>query len=107
MSLQNKKEILMDIVKNDYPGYWVEKKEILTYLQDIQELRNTLAHSIIDVSDDALSRPIEEGVGFIQWRKGKPITNIEFEDFEARAGTVISTLSDIKQLLPFKEKSIA
>ena len=107
LSLQKKKEILIDIVKNDYPGYWEENKEILTYLQNIQELRNKLAHSIIDVSDDALSRPIEEGVGFVQWRKGTPITDREFEDFEVKAHTVISTLSDIKRLLPFKENPIA
>ncbi len=104
LSLQKKKLILIDIVKNDYPSYWEENKEALTYLQNIQEVRNILAHSVVDVSDDALSRPIEEGVGFVQWRKGKPITDREFEDLEVRANTVLSTLSEIKQLLPFKEK---
>ncbi len=107
LSLQKKKEILIDIVKNDYPRYWEENKEILTDLQNIQEFRNKLAHSIIDVSDDALLRPIEEGVGFVQWREGKPITDREFEDLEVRANMVSSTLLDIKRLLPFKERPIA
>ena len=107
LSLQKKKEILIDIVKNDYPRYWEENKEILTYLQNIQEVRNKLAHSVIDVSDEALSRPIEKGVGFVQWRKGEPITDREFEDFEVRANTVNSTLSGIKNLLPFKETPMA
>ena len=107
LSLQKKKEILIDIVKNDYPRYWEENKEILTYLQNIQEVRNKLAHSVIDVSDEALSRPIEEGVGLVQWRKGAPITDREFEDLEVRANMVISTLSVIKGLLPFKEKPMA
>ena len=62
---------------------------------------------MIDVSDEALSRPIEEGVGFVQWKKGKPITDREFENLEVRANMVISTLSDIKNLLPFKETPIA
>ena len=31
----------------------------------------------------------------------------EFEDLGVRANTVMSTLSDIKRLLPFKEKPIA
>lgn len=104
LSLQRKKEILIDIVKIDYPRYWEENKETLNNLQDIQELRNKLAHSVIDVSDEALARPIEEGVGFIQWREGKPITDREFEDLEVKANMVIGTLSDIKQLLPFKER---
>ena len=107
LSLQRKKEILIDIVKNDYPRYWEENKQFLTDLQNIQELRNKLAHSVIDVSDDALARPIEEGVGFVQWGKDKPITDREFEDWEVRANMVSSTLSDIKRLLPFKEKPIA
>lgn len=107
LSLQRKKEILIDIVKNDYPRFWEEHKQFLMDLQNIQELRNKLAHSILDVSDEALSRPIDEGVGFVQWKKGEPITDAEFEDWEVRANMVSSTLSDIKDLLPFKEKPIA
>jgi len=61
-----KKEILIEIVKADYPRYWEENKEFLNSLQRIQEFRNKLAHSVLDVSDDALERPLEEGVGFIQ-----------------------------------------
>ncbi len=104
LSLQKKKEILIDIVKNDYPKYWEDNKEILTDLQTIQEFRNKLAHSVVDVSDEALLRPIEEGVGFVQWREGKPITDREFEDLEVRASMVMSALMDIKQLLPFIQK---
>ena len=107
LSLQNKKEILIDIVKNDYPNFWEENKEVLTNLQIIQEFRNKLAHSVLDVSDEALMRPIEEGVGFVQWKKGRPITDKEFEDLEVKANMVSSILVDIKQLLPFKEKPIA
>ena len=107
LPLQKKKEILIEIVKNDYPRYWEENREFIKYLQNIQEVRNILAHSVIDVSDEALARPIEEGVGFVQRRKGKPITDREFEDLGVRANTVMSTLSDIKRLLPFKEKPIA
>jgi len=107
LSLQKKKEILIEIVRNDYPLYWEENKEILDHLHDIQEFRNKLAHSTIDVSDEALSRPIEEGVGFIQWRKGKPITDKEFEDLEVKANMVHATLADIRSLLPFKQKPVA
>jgi hypothetical protein len=107
LSLQRKKEIRVDIVKNDYPRYWEEHKQFFMDLQNIQELRNKLAHSIVDVSDEALSRPIYEGVGFVQWEKGEPITDAEFEDWEVRANMLVSTLSDIKRLLPLKEKPIA
>ncbi len=104
LSLQKKKEILIDIVKHDYPRYWEKNKEFFTCLQEIQEFRNKLAHSVIDVSDEALARPIEEGVGFVQWRKGQPITDKEFENLEVEANMVLGTLGDIKRLLPFKEK---
>ncbi len=106
LSLQKKKEILIEIVKNDYPRYWEEHKQFLHDLKNIQEFRNKLAHSILDVSDEALARPIEEGVGFVQWKKGEPITDDEFQDWEVRANMLSSTLSDIKRLLPFKETPI-
>lgn len=104
LSLQKKKEILIDIVKNDYPKYWEKHTEFLKSLQDIQEFRNKLAHSVLDTSNEALSRPLEEGIGFVQWNSGEPITNEEFDNWQVRANTVISILSDIKRLLPFKEK---
>ena len=103
-SLQKKKEILIEIVKKDYPRYWEENKEFLNSLQQIQEFRNKLAHSVLDVSDEALQRPLEEGVGFIQWKNGAPITDAQFQDWEVKANMLSSTLSDIKRLLPFKEK---
>jgi hypothetical protein len=46
-------------------------------------------------------------VGFIQWQKGNPITDDEFQEWEVKANMLSSTLSDIKSLLPFKEKPIA
>ncbi len=107
LSLQKKKEILIEIVKNDYPRYWEENKKFLTDLQQIQEFRNKLAHSVLDVSDDALARPLEDAVGFVQWKKGVPITDEEFQEWEVRANMLSSTLSDIKRLLPFKEKPLA
>jgi hypothetical protein len=106
LSLQKKKEILIEIVKADYPRYWEEKKEFLNSLEQIQEFRNKLAHSVLDVSDEALERPLEKGVGFVQWKKGVPVTDEEFQEWEITANMLSSTLLDIKRLLPFKEKSI-
>lgn len=76
-------------------------------MQNIQEFRNKLAHSVVDVSDEALARPLDEGVGFVQWKKGTPITENEFQDWEVRTSMVNSKLSEIKRLLPYKEKPIA
>lgn len=104
LSLQKKKEILIEIVKADYPRYWEKNKVFLDGLQQIQELRNKLAHSVLDVSDEALARPAEEGVGFIQWQKGAPITESEFQEWEVKANMLSSALSSIKHLLPYKEK---
>ena len=107
LSLQKKKEILIEIVKVDYPRYWEEDKEFLISLQDIQEFRNKLAHSVLDVSDEALARPLDEGVGFVQGKKGSPITDKEFQEWEVKVNMLRSTLIDIKRLLPFKESPIA
>lgn len=106
LSLQKKKEILIEIVKSDYPKYWKDNKEFLNSLQQIQEVRNKLAHSVLDVSEEALKRPLEEGVGFVQWKKGSPMTDDEFQEWEVKANMLSSTLSDIKRLLPFKERPI-
>ena len=106
-SSRAKKDILVKIVKRDYPRYWDENKTILKDMDDIMTFRNKLAHSIIDVSADALSRPIEEGIGFIDWKEAEPITDKQFNDWEVKANMVTGCLSDIKRLLPFKEKPIS
>lgn len=107
LSLNSKKEILIEMVKKDYPRYWEAHGQFLLDLQKIQEFRNKLAHSVVDVSEAALSRPLVEGIGFVQWKQGQPITDQEFEEWEMRTNAVHSTLSDIKRLLPFKERPIA
>ena len=105
MSLEEKRNLLIEILKNDYPKYWEENaSELLKDLHEIQLFRNKLAHSIIDVSDEALARPLEEGVGFTQWKKGAPITEREFDQWCVRTNMVSSSLKEIKMLLPFRER---
>lgn len=103
MSLEEKRSILVAIVKEDYPSYWEEHASFLNDIQQLQGFRNKLAHSVLDVSDEALSRPIEAGVGFIQWKAGAPVTQSEFDDWCVRANMVLGTLNEIRMLLPFKE----
>ncbi|HAD30542.1 MAG TPA: hypothetical protein DCE77_03090 [Methylophaga sp.] len=107
ISLQKKKEILIEIVKTDYPIYWEQNREFLNNIQQIQEFRNKLAHSVLDVSDEALMRPLDEGVGFVQWNKGAPITDNEFQVWDVKANMLLSTLLEIKRLLPFKQSRLA
>lgn len=103
MSLEEKRNLLMAIVKADYPSYWKEHAEFLQDIQQLQVFRNKLAHSIIDVSDEALSRPLESGVGFVQWKGGAPVTERELDDWCVRANMALGTLKELKMLLPFKE----
>ncbi|MBI2256182.1 MAG: hypothetical protein HYU58_16285 [Proteobacteria bacterium] len=103
MPLEGKRAVLIEIVKGDYPRYWAKNKDFLTDLQKIQEFRNKLAHSILDVSEKALARPIEEGIGFVQWQAGKPMTEIEFNEWEVRANMALGTIKELEKLLPFKE----
>lgn len=103
MSLDRKKKLLVKIVKADYPIYWNEHNDILKKIDDLQEFRNALAHSIVDVSDEALERPLEEGVGFVQWRSGVPVTEEVFQSYEVIANMVSGAIRDIKHMLPYKE----
>lgn len=104
LSLNAKKDILVKIVKNDYPSYWDKNSDILKTLDEILQFRNKLAHSVVDVSEEALARPIDKGIGFIEWKEGEPVTDADAEEWEVKANMVLSCLSDIKRLLRFKEK---
>ena len=107
LSLEKKKRILIEVVKRDYPYYWNENKETLRDLQKIQEFRNKLAHSVIDTTDEAIAKPINLGVSFVGWNDGIPVTEIDVQEWKARAIDVASKLSEIKSLLPFKERPVA
>ncbi|MCX5701702.1 MAG: hypothetical protein NTW64_01825 [Candidatus Omnitrophica bacterium] len=102
-NLNRKKGILIRIVQADYPHYWEENQEVLSAFQKVIELRNKLAHSIVDVSEEALARPIKEGIGFTDLDDGRPITEQEFNDWDIKANMIHSCLRDIKRLLPFKQ----
>jgi hypothetical protein len=65
--------------------------------------RNKLAHSVVDVSEQALARPLDEGIGFIEWKEGEPISDAEFEEWESKCEMVGSCLAEISALLPFQE----
>jgi len=106
MSLEEKRSLLIVIVKRDYPNYWKDHQKFLQDLQQLQEFRNKLAHSVLDVSDEALARPLEDGVGFLEWKKGVPITEQELDEWCARAQMVGSTLAGIKMLLPYKQHAV-
>ena len=99
LSLQRKKEIIIEIMKHEFPFWWDENKKLLSNFDEIQQFRNKLAHSIVDVSEEALLRPIDQGVGFVQWKQGQPVTDKEFEDMEVKANMIGSALAGIKQLL--------
>ena len=103
LSLRNKKGVLMSIIKKDYPRFLEENREALNALDEIAQFRNQLAHSTIDVSESALKRPIEEGIGFIGWKAGKPLTELEFQSWEVKANMIHSCLSTLASILPFKD----
>jgi hypothetical protein len=102
--LRRKRDVLFRIVKNDYPRYWENNREHLTCFDEVADFRNKLAHCILDMSDDALERPIEEGIAFIDRDGSEPITETDFNNMEVKANMISSCLEDIKRLLPYKEK---
>jgi len=103
LSLEQKKALLIKIIKKDYPRFYKENQRILKDLDNVQTFRNKLAHSVIDLSDDALKRPAIDGVGFMQYEKGKPITEKEFQDWIVKTNMISSCLIDVFALLPFVE----
>jgi len=105
-SIQRKKELLFEIVQKDYPDYWNDHKEHLEPLTEIIKFRNQLAHSMLDTSEDALKRPLAEGVGFLDWNNGSPVTDLYFDEFVVKTTMVLSCLSDITTLLPYIENPL-
>jgi hypothetical protein len=104
MNFGAKRTLVTEITKKDYPLFWDENQSLIKDLEQYQSLRNKLAHSIVDVSAAALARPLEAGIGFVQWKDSQPITEQEFDDWDARAATSLGILRDIKRMLPFKGK---
>jgi len=104
-SIQRKKSVLLDIIKSDYPTYWSENKAHLEALTEVIEFRNCLAHSALDVSETALERDLSEGVGFLDWKNGSPVTDTEFNEFLVKVNMFSGCLADIERLLPFIQKS--
>ena len=102
--MSTKLDIIIRIVKQDYPNYWEQNGKFIVDLNKIMEFRNKLAHSVVDVSDDVLKLGVDKGVGFIEWNKGELITDEDFSEWEVRACMVLSAITDIKRLLPFKER---
>ena len=60
--LRAKKRILYRIIKQDYPRYWEREQEHLKEFDQVADFRNRLAHCVIDVSDEVISRPLDEGI---------------------------------------------
>jgi hypothetical protein len=102
--LRVKRDILARILKEDYPRYWMENQEHLNRaFCEVADFRNRLAHCVVDVSDEALARPIGEGVAFVDRDDCTPITDRDFNDFEVKANMILGCLNDIERLLPYKE----
>lgn len=76
-----------------------EKIKKAKLIHEIKVFRDMLAHSILDMNEDTISRPIEEGISFIEFQIGKPITDEEFEEWEIKVNMVSSDISSLKSLL--------
>ena len=101
--LRAKKTMLTRILKQDYPRYWEREKDHFKAFDEVADFRNRLAHCTLDVSDDALTRPVADGVAFVDRDDCTPITDRDFNDFEVKANRIYSCVHDIERLLPYKE----
>ena len=105
-SLNQKKALFLEIVRKDYPLYWDENKPILDAFAIVQRFRNKLAHSKVNVDEAILLRPIAEGVGFTDWEGGAPITQQEFDGYNAKATMILTCIAEVRRLLPFKQRPV-
>jgi hypothetical protein len=83
--------------------YWEREKDHFKAFDEVADFRNRLAHCTLDVSNDALTRPVADGVAFVDRDDCTPITDRDFNDFEVKANMIYSCLHDIERLLPYKE----
>ncbi len=105
--LRAKRNILVRILKQDYPRYWDREQEHFKEFDDVANFRNRLAHCVLDVSEEALTRPIAEGVAFVDRDDCSPITERDFNNLEVKANMILGCLTDIERLLPYKEVPLA
>lgn len=101
--LRAKKTILVRILKQDYPSYWDREKEHFRAFDEVAEFRNRLAHCTLDVSDLALQRPKTDGIAFVDRDDCTPISDTDFNEYEVKANMIFTCLSEIEQMLPYKE----
>ncbi|WP_085904468.1 hypothetical protein [Kiloniella majae] len=99
MSLEQKKVIMQKIMMKNFPTQWSNRKEVFSKIERVQKIRNKLAHSTVDVSEEALSRPINLGVGFDLYENAKPIDDKTFEEMKADAVKVMIIIQEFGNLI--------
>lgn len=101
-SLENKAKLLKKIIGQEFPEYMPTNKTLFSNIAAIKQIRDMLAHSVLDFSDETLARPIEEGISFIGWDDSKPITDKDFEEWKSKATQISIDLMNLTNILPEK-----
>jgi len=106
-SFRSKIMILKKILKKDYQFFLENCPNLLGNLEKVKNYRNVIAHSTLDVTDDALKRKPEKGIGFIRYQDGSRSVNvlseIDFNEWNGVMGNVSSDLSTLKMILGIDE----
>ena len=71
ISLRRKTELLMTLLKKDFPTMLTKHPRLKHQLEALRLFRNRLAHSHTDTSKPALSAATPDEVTFIYYRNGK------------------------------------
>ena len=102
-ALRTKVNLLKKIVKSEFDFYLEEYPEIFNELEKIRKFRNELAHATIDVSDKALERGPEIGIGFVFYKNGKKHVKVispkQAEDYHVRTNMLLSNLTNLLRLI--------
>lgn len=100
-TLTKKINILKHILKSDYPDYYKKNKECFNFSKEVVDFRNTLAHSILEISSETLEK---QEVRFIGIDSITIVDELIFNDRELQARALFSRIEEMERLLPFKER---
>jgi hypothetical protein len=102
-TFSKKREMLRVIFQQDPLLETDKDRNLINELKAIGSFRNILAHSVLDVSYEALAKSPKDGVGFISYKGGQKkinsVTEADFNDWNGRIGTVASLIGDTMRIM--------
>ncbi len=106
MMLNAKIKLLTKILKRDYQGYLENHPDLLKQFDSVRDYRNQLAHATLDVSDEQLTKPEVDGIGFVYYKDGQRqvhfVSLADAEEKQVEINMLLGNLNELQSLLPYR-----